>query len=239
MIGESVTLASGGGATIARRAGGAGDPIGSVVVLPALAGVNAYIGRVHDELVGAGYAVATIDHWARQGGPPDLSTPEVAYAAFASVPDRRVADDIRAAMDLLDGGPVGLLGFCLGGTQALLGAVDIEGVAAAVGFYGMARYREITENKPESPVDAAARLTVPFLGHWGDDDPRAPVEDIDALRAVVRGKPAELYVYPGAGHAFHEAFRPGPFRVVAATDAWRRTRTFLAWHLGGALPAIA
>lgn len=226
---ERVDLASGGAAEVSRGSQGA------VVLLPAIAGINPYIRRLHEELADEGYSVATIDYWHRQGGVPDLSSVEKIMAAVASVPDPDVAADVEAAIDVVgDGDGVAAVGFCIGGTQALLAAANLERVKASVSYYGLLRYRELSDNKPESPLDAATRVHIPFLGHWGDQDPLAPVGDVEELMDILRGAPAEIYLYPGAGHAFHEDFRPELYRVIAATESWARTKTFLRWHIGSA-----
>ena len=226
---ERVDLTSDGAAEVSQGSHG------SVVLLPAIAGINPYIRRLHEELAEEGYSVATIDYWHRQGGAPDLSSVEKIMAAVATVADPDVAADVDAAIDHLGAGNgVAAVGFCIGGTQALLAAANLERVKASVSYYGLLRYRDLTDNKPESPLDAAARVQVPFLGHWGDQDPLAPVGDVEELQQIMSGGPAEIYVYPGAGHAFHEDFRPEPYRVVAATESWGRTKAFLRWHVGSA-----
>lgn len=70
-------------------------------------------------------------------------------------------------------------------------------------------------------------MKVPFLGHWGEHDHLVPRADVAELREVMADRPAEIYRYPGAGHAFHESFRPEVYRPIAATESWARTKTFL------------
>lgn len=214
-----------------------GASIPAVVVLPPIAGVNDYIRRVVARLVGCGFAVYAIDYYGRSSGPPDLSTPDRIMQAVAGVRDDEVVEDVRAAVGLLgdrpevDGNRVGLLGMCVGGSLAMVTASrGVSGVACAAAFYGLIRYQELTEAKPVSPLDAVEGLDVPFIGHWGDSDHLVPVADVEALRTRLRGRPAEIYLYPGAGHGFHEDARP-VYRPVAAAEAWARTVTYLQWYL--------
>jgi carboxymethylenebutenolidase len=124
-----------------------------------------------------------------------------------------------------------VLGFCIGGSYALLAAAELAGLSCAVTFYGMLRYPELTSNKPVSPLDAAAEIACPVLGHFGEADHLVPVADARELGERLAGRPAEVYTYPGAGHAFHEDFRAQVYRPVAAATAWSRSREYLSWYL--------
>jgi dipeptidyl aminopeptidase/acylaminoacyl peptidase len=77
------------------------------------------------------------------------------------------------------------------------------------------RYRE------RSPVWFADRITTPLLVFHGEDDPVVPVGQSRVLveRIRVAGGPAELVVYPGAGHGFRQ---PEHQR-----DEYMRTEAFL------------
>jgi carboxymethylenebutenolidase len=234
---ETIDLGKDGGGGLLTLPQGGGQGLSAVVLLPAIAGRNDYIQRVGDQVAAQGSAVLTIDYYRRTGAAPDLSDMPKILAAVAALPDRQVVDDVRDAVDVLrarpevDGDRIGVLGFCIGGTLAILSACDVEGLACAVAFYGILRYDERTDNKPESPLEASSRLGCPLLGHFGEADHLVPVADVHAMRERLNGKPAELYTYPGAGHAFHEDFRPPVYRPVAATTAWERTRTYLDWYL--------
>lgn len=222
------------GGVLARPA--AQGPAPAVIVTSAIAGINDYVERVVDELASQGYLALGLDYYARTGGPPDLSSMDKIMAAVANLSDPQVIDDMRAAADWLRADPecdgkVASVGFCIGGTYALLASAAIDDLACAVSFYGMLRYRELTANKPTSPLDAAAKAKCPLLGHFGENDHLVPVSDADELRQVTQSLPAEIYTYPGAGDAFHEDFRPQVHRPVAAATAWSRTLTFLRYYL--------
>jgi carboxymethylenebutenolidase len=205
--------------------------------LLALAGINDYIERVAYSLAVAGFACYAPDYYVREGGAPDLSSRPAIMAAVAALPDPRVRRDLGLAIGHLGEqefareDSIGVLGFCIGGTFALFAAVDQPQLGCVVDFYGQLRYAEQTENKPCSALDVAAEAACPVLGHYGDRDHIVPVEDVAALRDSLADRPAEVFLYPGAGHAFHEDFRPEVYRPVAATEAWRRSLLYLDWHL--------
>ncbi len=228
MTAETIDLASGGGARVAR----AGDDAPLVVLLPAIMGINPYIERLQSELVGHGYTVAAIDYWARAGEVPTITNSEEAMAAVARVRDPDVVADVQATCDAIDAPATTALGFCIGGTQSILAGAKVDAIGSAVSFYGLIRYPQTSDGKPEIPLDVAAEsLHVPYLGHWGDSDHLVPVDHVGELQKALTGRPAEVYVYPGAGHAFHETARPEAHRPVAARDAWNRTLAFLDWNL--------
>jgi carboxymethylenebutenolidase len=215
---------------------GAG-PFPAVLVTTAIAGINQYVVEVAARLAGQGYVCLALDYYAREDGPPDLSTMDKILAAVAALPDADVLADVAAAAGFLEAraevapGRTGLVGFCVGGSYALLGAARLERVRCAVSFYGMLRYDAPNPRKPVAPLDAARDVRCPYLGHFGEDDHLVPLDDVAELRKRVSGRPAEVYTYPGAGHAFHEHVRPQVYRAVAAHDAWSRTIAFLDWHL--------
>jgi carboxymethylenebutenolidase len=213
------------------------EPAPVVVLMSAIAGINDYMERVAYSLAVAGFVCYAPDYYVREGGPPDLSSRPAIMAAVAALPDPRVRRDLGLAIDHLGEqkyareGSIGVLGFCIGGTYALFAAADHPQLGCAVDFYGQLRYAEQTDNKPCSALDVAAQIGCPVLGHYGDCDHIVPAEDVAALRARLAGHPAEVFVYPGAGHAFHEDFRPDVYRPVAATEAWRRSLLYLDWNL--------
>jgi carboxymethylenebutenolidase len=86
-----------------------------------------------------------------------------------------------------------------------------------------------------SPLDRARAIQAPLLAHFGTFDRLIPAADIEALETELKRatNQYELFTYNGAPHAFDEDFRPAAYRPVASELAWKRTVTFLDWHLKG------
>ncbi|MEZ4216207.1 MAG: dienelactone hydrolase family protein [Myxococcota bacterium] len=166
--------------------------------------------------------------------------------------DPQVLADLEAGARFLrerarDGGAarVGVVGFCMGGMYALLAACGAEGFDASVPFYGLLSHAHGVlhreggldpARKPHEPLAVAHALRCPMLAFFGADDALVPLADVRALeRALARaGRPSEVVVVEGAGHAFMNDTRPEAFRPEAAARAWTRTVAFLREQLGGA-----
>jgi carboxymethylenebutenolidase len=68
------------------------------------------------------------------------------------------------------------------------------------------------------------RPRCPTILHYGDADGIVAAAEIDTIRERHPG--VELYVYPGAGHAFENPDQAG-YNATAAALAWGRSIDFL------------
>ena len=208
----------------AYRADPNGPIMGAVVVIQEIFGVNHHIRSVCDRLAGAGYvAIAPsifdrIEPNFQSGDSPD----EVAVARkFVASPDwAAMLRDTQAAIDVVSNfGPVGIIGFCLGGSIAYAAATKLSGLKAAVGYYGGAIIR-FADDKP----------LVPTQLHFGEKDASIPLADAEAIRA--KRSDVEVYIYPGAQHGFHCDERAS-YDKASADVAWPRSMDFFAKNLKG------
>jgi carboxymethylenebutenolidase len=217
-----------------------GGPAPALVLVPDVRGVSDLYRRIAGRFAEAGILTLVADLYSREGA-PDLPDMDAVFRWIRALPDRRVLGDLAAAVRRLEARPdvrpgaVGIAGFCLGGQYALMAACTVPGIAACVSWYGMLRYTETDAVKPESPLAMAPRLACPYLGLFGADDALIPGADVDELRATLArtGRPFEIVVYPGAGHAFMNDQRPDAWRPEAAADSWGRATAFLRTHLVG------
>ena len=206
----------------AYRADPGGTPNGAIVVIQEIFGVNHHIRSVCDRLAAEGYvAIAPaifdrIEPNFTSGYSPD----EIANARkFVANPDfPAMLRDTQAAVDAVKGvGPVGIIGFCLGGSIAYAAATKLSGLSAAVGYYGGAIVR-FADDKP----------TVPTQLHFGEKDAGIPLSDVDTIRN--KRPEVEVFVYPGALHGFHCDERAS-YDKASADIAWPRSLAFFAKHL--------
>jgi len=223
-LGKQFTLTAADGFKLgAYRADPSSPAKGSIVVIQEIFGVNHHIRAVCDRLAGEGYAAVAPALFDRQqpnfesGYSPD----EIASARkFVANPDwGAMMRDTQAAIDAAKkDGPVGIIGFCMGGTIAFLSAAKLNGLSAAIGYYG----GQIAKNADEKPK-------VPTELHFGEKDASIPMSDVEAIKQK-RGGDCEIYVYPDAGHGFHCDER-GSYNEAAAKVAWRRSIAFLQTNL--------
>jgi len=204
------------------RADPATAPKAALVVIQEIFGVNHHIRNVCDRFASAGYvavAPAIFDRIERDfqsGYSPD----EVAVARkFVANPDwTAMLRDVQAAIDSVKSvGPVGIVGFCLGGSVAYAAATKLTGLSAAVGYYGGAIVRFADDNPG-----------VPMMLHFGEKDAGIPLSDVETIRA--KQPDLEVHVYPGAQHGFSCDERAS-YNKASADIAWQRTLAFFAKHL--------
>jgi carboxymethylenebutenolidase len=207
----------------AYRADPSGPAKGGIVVIQEIFGVNRHIRMVCDRLAAEGYTAVAPAVFDRQqpnfecGYSPD----EIANARkFVSNPDwGAMLLDVQAAIDeLKKEGPVAIMGYCMGGTIAFLSACKLNGLSAAVGYYG----GQIAKNADQKPK-------VPVMLHFGEKDASIPMSDVDIIKQK-RGGDCEIFVYPDAQHGFNCDER-GSYNESATKLAWSRTSDFLQKHL--------
>jgi carboxymethylenebutenolidase len=169
---------------VARPVGAAPWP--GVVVVHEVFGLTPHIMRVVQRLAHEGFATCAPDYYFRSGGPgADRS-----LALAAAVTPGQLRDDFRASVETLraiGAGPVGITGFCQGGSYAYRAALWDVGVRCAAMFYGGAIPDEL--GTPSCPV----------LLFYGDRDERIAAEGIAKVKDYHRD---DVVIYPGAGHAF-------------------------------------
>jgi carboxymethylenebutenolidase len=222
-VGQDVKLTTSDGFKLGGyRADPAGAPKAAIVVIQEIFGVNHHIRSVCDRLAGAGYvAIAPsifdrIEPNFQCGYSPD----EVANARkFVAAPDWAAMQlDTQAAIDAVKAvGPVGIIGFCLGGSIAFVAATKLSGLSAAVGYYGGAVVR-FADDKPKVPTQL----------HFGEKDAGIPLTDVETIKA--KRPDVEVFVYPGAQHGFHCDERAS-YDKVSSDIAWPRSLDFFAKHL--------
>lgn len=216
-MGKHLTLTATDGHSLgAYRADPAGTPKGALVVVQEIFGVNNHIRNVCDRLAAQGYvaiAPALFDRIERdfQSG---YSADEVAHARtfIGKIDWNTMLLDIQASMDNVKSvGPVGIIGFCMGGSIAFLAATRLEGLAASAAFYGGAIVK-FADEKPKCPVQM----------HFGEQDTGIPMSDVEI---VTQKRPdTEILVYP-AGHGFCCDERSA-YNDESAKLAWQRTYEF-------------
>ena len=218
------------GGHLALPEGGEGP---GVLVLMEIYGVGSYIRRATERLAELGYVALAPDLYRRLE--PGLELPhdddglERALATVQKLDQAGAVEDSVLALDTLrglpqvDGRPVGVLGFCLGGRLAYEVAT-VADPAAAVCYYG---------SGIADALDRADRITCPVLFHFGAEDAYIPREDAQRVCEYAATREDWMCeIQPDGGHAFDNHEAPMFSRPEAAARAWELTRRFLARHMG-------
>lgn len=203
------------------RAEPSGQPAGAVVIAPEIFGVNPHIRAVADGFAADGFltlAPALFDRVepGYEAGYDDSGI-AAGRAIIAELEMDAALRDIDACVAAAgDGGRIGLVGYCWGGTIAWLAANRTEGLACSVSYYGGG----IPNYQAEKP-------RVPLMLHFGEQDTHPSLEDAQKIAADNPG--AQSFFYP-AGHGFNCDAR-GSFHEASAREARDRTVSFLREHL--------
>jgi carboxymethylenebutenolidase len=223
-MGETLTLTAEDGHRLgAYRARPPGTPRGALVVIQEIFGVNHHIRSVTDGFAADGYlalAPAVFDRvepgFETGYTPADV---ERGRALRQKLGWDVMVMDLRAAVEesRRSGLRVGVVGYCMGGTLAWLAATRVDGLAAAVGYYG-GGVADAAGEEPRCPV----------MLHFGETDAGIPPDHWARIRAAHPAVP--LHVYP-AGHGFSCDERSS-FHQPSHAQARERTLAFFRQHVG-------
>lgn len=204
----------------AYRRDPAGAPRGAVVVAQEIFGVNSHIRAVCDRFAEAGYVAIAPALFDRVERDVELGYDQAAMERGVTLRAGTTLDlalaDIAAARAAAAGLPAAVVGYCWGGTLAWAAACRLDGIAAAVGYYG-------------SGISALAgeRPRCPVMLHFGEQDKGIPLTDVEAIRTAHPLLP--IHTYP-AGHGFNCDQRAA-YHAPSATLALERTLAFMAGAL--------
>jgi carboxymethylenebutenolidase len=193
-----------------------------VVIAPEIFGLSGWIRDSARRLAEFGFRAAAVDVFARE------PLPDAEHASMPVLRERMdrlswlgALDDLRAGAALLrerGARTIGCIGFCMGGTLALLYSADP--IDAVVACYGRLEH-------PADPLKAVRRGRCPVLGIYGSKDTSIPLQDVEALRRAVASRPgSEVHLY-NAGHAFLNDHRPQHHDSEEAALAWAKIEGFL------------
>ena len=233
---ETITVDTADGPMPAYLAAPEGASAGGVLVIQEAFGVTSHIEDVARRLAAAGWTALAPALFHRQGSPVfGYDDIEVVRPIMGALSAEGLGMDLDAALGALGerGFPLGrcaVVGFCMGGTVALLAATR-HALGAAVTFYGGG----VAEGRFGLPslIELAPSLRTPWLGLYGDRDAGIPVEDVERLQAAAAEAtvPAEVLRYPEGQHGFHCDDRPSVFDADIAADAWQRTMAWFDQHI--------
>ena len=199
-----------------------GKPIGGVVVIQEIFGVNVHIREVVDGYAAAGYAAIAPQIFDRverdvELGYQDADMERGIGIARGQLELDATLTDIQAAIDEAGKhGKVGVVGYCFGGMLAWLSACTLDNVACASAYYG-GGIGEHTDKRAKCPV----------IMHFGELDAHIPMKEVESIKSALPD--VTVYVYD-ADHGFNCDHRAS-FDAAAAEIARTRTLDFFAENL--------
>jgi dienelactone hydrolase len=218
---------------------GAG-PFPAVVLLHTCAGVQDHVVHWAHTLRAVGYAALVVDSFRPRGAQSVcnnwvVTVDEAAMDAFAALRHLRERPGI-------DGDRIAVIGFSYGASAALrVASTRYQRAAGIPGFRAaVAVYPTCVSPRPDWSAVTQERMTnlysdveTPTLILIGD-------ADVDSLNVVANcaarvaelrraGRPVDIKLYPGAGHAFDQSWA---YHAEAADDAVKTSLAFFGRHLG-------
>jgi carboxymethylenebutenolidase len=197
----------------------------AIIVIHEWWGLNDWVKEQAQKYAGQGYVALAVDLYRGKVA----ATPDDAHILMRGLADDRGLRDLEAAFAYLstrpdvDAGKIGSVGWCMGGGWSIKLAEDQPKLAACVVNYG---------SLPSDPA-IIAKIHAPVQGNFGADDQGIPATDVRDFEAAMKaaGKPTDIKIYDGAGHAFQNPNNKQGFRPEAAADAAQRISAFFQKHL--------
>jgi carboxymethylenebutenolidase len=230
-MGEIMTIPRAGSSFTAYVARPEAAKAPAVLVIQEIFGVNKVMRDIADDFAAAGYLAICPDlFWRIEPGVDITDKTEAewkrAFELYTAFDVDKGIKDIGATIayaraDSGCSGPVGAVGFCLGGLLSFLTATRTD-IDAAVSYYGGGIDQRIRE---------ADALVTPIQLHLAEEDQYISKPAQATIIAALRNRSlAEIFTYPGRDHAF--ARKGGEhYDEADANRAWGRTLAFMHGHL--------
>ena len=215
-----------------------GEAKGAVIIIQEALGVTGHIQDVTNRYAAQGYLAVAPHIYHRTGDPTiDYSDFMATMPHMTSLTHAGQSADLAATIEYLNGegvpsSAIAIVGFCLGGSTALVAGVE-HALGAAITYYGGGRGGLLKGTLGLPPlVELAPHLQTPWLGLFGDQDGGLPPEEVEQLRAAAAQAPVatELVRYADADHGFNRDVGHA-YDEAAATDAWTRVMALFEANL--------
>lgn len=220
-MGRDIAIDTPSGSIGAWRADPEAAPLGALVVVQEIFGVNAHMRSVVDGYAAAGYVAVAPAFFDPVERGVELGYDQDGFAKGRALVN---ALGIDAAVAIVEAGArllrgeglkVGVVGFCWGGTVAFLSATRLA--LPAVAYYGARDVPFLDEP-----------LRAPAMFHFGERDTSISAQDVQLHREKL--PEAEVFTYP-AGHGFNRDVDPHVYDADSARLARKRTLDFFATAL--------
>jgi len=228
--GEDLVLAAADGNRFAAYLARPSQPNGAqIVIYPDVRGLHQFYKELALRFAEVGVTALAIDYFGRTAGLTARNDefdfwPHVQQLQFPAL----LADAKAALAHLESGKPTFVVGFCLGGSVALMSSTQNLGLTGAIGFYaGLSRQLAGSDG---TVLDESVKVRNPFLGLFGGADQGIPVEQVHTLDENLdkAGVEHQIVIYEGAPHSFFD--RRATDYAEASADAWTKMLAFIQKH---------
>jgi carboxymethylenebutenolidase len=210
----------------------AGDgPFHGVLVFQEAFGIDDYMKSETERLAKHGYAAIAPDLF--DGQTYSYADRESIGPRLSALTDELMLDHVTRAAEalqklpVLKQGPLGAVGFCMGGRLAFLTAAAFgDRLAAASCFYGGSIGSE-KRGFFDTLLHRVPEITAELLMIYGADDPSIQAQEHGRIAEALSShkKQYTLSVHAGAGHGFASRDRTALYNPHAAEIAWADTLT--------------
>lgn len=196
-------------------------PLPGVVVIQEWWGLDDHIKDVTRRMAAEGFVALAPDlyHGVSTKEPDEARKLVMDLDRPHALKDIQGAVNYLIAHEMVSPKKIGTIGFCMGGGLSSVMSYTGTNLGAVAVFYG---------GGAPMTDEMAEKVSVPYLGIYGELDKGIPLETIHSNEALLKkhNKVSEFHIYPEAPHAFFNDTRDA-YRESAADDAWNRT---LAWY---------
>ena len=152
--------------------------------------------------------------------------------SMGALNDAEIVADIDATADYLMGradrrdGALGIVGHCMGGRSAFIGASTNPAFTACGIFYGGNIFKPWGEGNP-APIARVGGIGCPVIGFFGNEDENPSPDDVAKIDAAMteHGIDHVFHAYDGAAHAFQNFLGPN-YREEQSQDAQAKLLAF-------------
>ena len=197
-------------------------PHPALVVIHEWWGLNDWVKEQAAQYAALGYVALAVDLYRGQVA----NDPDAAHQLSRGLPQDRGVRDLVSAVHFLkqrkdvEAKRIGALGWCMGGGYAIQLAVAEPSLRSVVVNYGSLPTEQTS----------LAKIKASVLGNFGGKDMGILPASVDAFAVQMKqlGNPADVKIYPEAGHAFENPNNKLGYRSEDAEDAHQRIVTFLS-----------
>lgn len=197
-----------------------GQPRGGLIILQEIFGVNQHIRETTERFADAGWLAIAPALFDRAEAGVELGYDQDGMTAGRALKtacdETAILDVAAAAKAVAEAGKIGVVGYCWGGSLAWRAAAELDGLSAAVSYYG-GDLPALRDLKPGCPV----------LAHFGAEDHAIALDGVEAFKAAQPDLP--VHIWP-AGHGFNCDHRSS-YDASSAEEAGKITAAFLEQHL--------